>query len=164
MGRELKRVALDFDWPLNKIWSGFINPYYEECKPCTSCEQTGYSAKARCARLGISEECDVCKGEGSIWSSPEAKAASETWEIIEPPSGTGYQMWETVSEGSPISPVFATPEGLASYLAEGKESSTANYEQWLKFINGPGWALSMVVSNGVVQSGVQAAVEKGIGE
>jgi len=34
MGRELKRVALDFDWPLNKIWKGYVNPYYKECESC----------------------------------------------------------------------------------------------------------------------------------
>ena len=28
MGRELKRVPLDFDWPLNKPWEGFVNPHY----------------------------------------------------------------------------------------------------------------------------------------
>lgn len=39
MGRELKRVALNFEWPINQIWKGFINPYRSiECK---SCERTG---------------------------------------------------------------------------------------------------------------------------
>jgi hypothetical protein len=23
MGREIKRVPLDFDWPLDKVWHGF---------------------------------------------------------------------------------------------------------------------------------------------
>jgi hypothetical protein len=27
MGRELKRVPLDFDCPLNKVWKGYINPF-----------------------------------------------------------------------------------------------------------------------------------------
>lgn len=27
MGRLLKRVPLDFDWPLNSIWKGYINPF-----------------------------------------------------------------------------------------------------------------------------------------
>ena len=26
MGREVKRVALDFNWPLHKVWEGFQNP------------------------------------------------------------------------------------------------------------------------------------------
>ena len=31
MGREIKRVPLDFDWPLDKPWKGFVNPYREPC-------------------------------------------------------------------------------------------------------------------------------------
>lgn len=39
MGRELKRVPLDFNWPIDQLWKGFINPYrYQVCK---SCGETG---------------------------------------------------------------------------------------------------------------------------
>lgn len=31
MGRCLKRVAMDFDWPLGKVWKGYINPHYKKC-------------------------------------------------------------------------------------------------------------------------------------
>ena len=31
MSRQVYRVPLDFDWPLGKVWPGFINPHYEEC-------------------------------------------------------------------------------------------------------------------------------------
>jgi len=35
MGREVKRVPLDFDYPVNMVWKGYINPYRSiECKPC----------------------------------------------------------------------------------------------------------------------------------
>lgn len=34
----------------------------------------------------------------------------------EPPSGEGWQVWETVSEGSPVTPVFPTAESLARQL------------------------------------------------
>lgn len=35
MGRVLKRVPLDFDAPLNKIWVGYINPHpYNKCEMC----------------------------------------------------------------------------------------------------------------------------------
>lgn len=36
MGREIKRVALDFDYPINgMIWKGYHNPYSGmECKRC----------------------------------------------------------------------------------------------------------------------------------
>lgn len=35
MGRVLKRVPMDFDWPLEVIWKGYLNPYEAiKCKPC----------------------------------------------------------------------------------------------------------------------------------
>jgi hypothetical protein len=305
MGRELKRVDLNFAWPLKKVWQGFLNPHYDECKSCTACESTGYSPfarhlyaqwygnvafrpedngcepyttdsphvaqfadrqvalnpefygtgpnailrnrryiagvwnrswhyhlnqqdvddlvaadalpwdftrrprtdeqrkpenllpngwlkepngyiptieemgiytcmsfggsnmeytliKARCARAGEPEHCAVCNGEGSIWTSPEAKQTAEDWKETEPPVGDGYQIWETVSEGSPVSPVFATPEELAAWMAANDTSSSkgTSYESWLKWINGPGWSFSAVVQNGVFKDGVQAVVDR----
>ena len=35
MGRTLKRVPLDFQWPMNKVWAGYLNPFHsQECKTC----------------------------------------------------------------------------------------------------------------------------------
>jgi hypothetical protein len=38
MSRTLKRVPLDFEWPLTKIWGGFLNPYYALSTECPDCE------------------------------------------------------------------------------------------------------------------------------
>lgn len=291
MGRELKRVPLDFDWPLNKPWQGFINPHYSAVT-CVHCNGSGYSAQAktfgdqwygnapfrpedrgsvpfssdhptviamaqrnarpdrslnwpgcnvdqearrlaalfnrgwshhlnqddvnalvsagrlmdlthtwaagegwkpkepayiptaqevnewslrgfghdsinqhvcieaRCAALGISHLCDRCKGHGDIWPSDAAKALYDDWQSKEPPAGDGYQIWETVSEGSPISPVFTTSEELASYMVANPWGADegSSYESWMKFINGPGWAPSMVIADGVVLSGPDAVI------
>lgn len=43
MGRELKRVKLDFKWDIKEIWEGYINPYYKYSQICQSCNGTGYS-------------------------------------------------------------------------------------------------------------------------
>ena len=41
-------------------------------------------------------------------------------------------IYETCSEGSPISPAFETPEELARWLTDNSFGSmTATYEQWL---------------------------------
>ena len=45
MGRILKRVPLDFTWPLNQTWKGYINPYHSQ--ECKSCEQTGLNPKTK---------------------------------------------------------------------------------------------------------------------
>lgn len=45
MGREIKRVPLDFDWPLNAVWKGYLNPFRSE--PCPWCEGSGYTPEAK---------------------------------------------------------------------------------------------------------------------
>ena len=27
MGREMKRIPINFDWPMKIIWKGYLNPY-----------------------------------------------------------------------------------------------------------------------------------------
>ena len=72
---------------------------------------------------------------------------------------THYMMYEDTSEGTPISPAFATPEELARWLVDNNASalgrSTGSYEGWLRVANG-GFAPSMVMSSAGLQSGVDA--------
>jgi hypothetical protein len=135
----------------------------------------GYDSTARwealkkiVAAVGLPDtwgECPACAGTGQ---DPASKEAHDAWEETPPPVGEGYQVWETVSEGSPISPVFATPPELAAWMAiHWKQDGT--YDQWLAFIVGPGWAPSLVTSVGadgrfVVQTGVQAGPGWALGE
>jgi len=113
--------------------------------------------ETRARRLGVYGLCEHCHGDGDVWLTPGAKAASEAWEPTEPPVGDGYQMWETTSEGSPISPVFATPEELARWLVDNEASAfgsqTGSYEGWLRVCGG-GFAPSAVMCGGMLASGV----------
>jgi hypothetical protein len=285
MSREVKRVALDFDWPIKKKWSGYLNPFYDHCSNCAACDGSGYSTqakflsdqwygsvtgvafdprstgstpfppehpvirataersvgrnpdfygageaaiareakrlavhfnaswnhhldahdvailvkegrlrdlteggrtptahevnewslcgfghdainkylcvKAKCRRLRYPTSCPECKGKGDAWDSPENERAADRWRSTEPPTGDGWQMWETTSEGSPISPVLPTPEELAKWLVDNKASAfggdTATYDQWLTMVRA-GWSMSAVDLNdgrGIV-SGVEA--------
>jgi len=48
MSRELRRVPLNFYWPLNKVWRGYRNPHVEgHQKQCEACGGSGYSPLAR---------------------------------------------------------------------------------------------------------------------
>ena len=48
MGRELKRVPLDFSWPIGRIWHGYINPFYKKhSRSCPHCEGYGESPEVR---------------------------------------------------------------------------------------------------------------------
>jgi len=53
---------------------------------------------------------------------------------------THYMMYETTSEGTPISPLFETPEELAGWLADNDASAFADigagYEDWLRVAEG----------------------------
>jgi len=42
MGRELKRVALDFDFELGETWTGYLNPHYKRCPACDGSGATEY--------------------------------------------------------------------------------------------------------------------------
>lgn len=82
-------------------------------------------------------------------------------EIVEwtPEQATHFMMYEDTSEGTPISPAFATPEDLARWLydngASAFASMTASYEQWLAVARG-GFAPSAVIVGGALLSGVEA--------
>jgi hypothetical protein len=90
-------------------------------------------------------------------SRPSPDGYMPTW-----PEGiaTHYRMYETTSEGTPISPAFETPEALARWLADTGASSfagmTATYEQWLAVARG-GYAPSAVLSENGLESGVAYA-------
>jgi len=282
MGREIKRVPLDFDWPIDKVWQGFLSPDSLDGEKCTPCDGTGSSDHARflqarwygdvpfdpsetgstaftadtpavrafaernvarspqyygtsvfalgreaqrladlfnsqwshhlaqedvdaliegnrlhdfthtwakgdgwqpkdpkpvvtaaevntwslsgfghdaincwvvtraaCERSGQSDRCDRCEGHGSTERYPGQRAEAEAWESTEPPTGDGWQLWSTTTEGHPMSPVFETGEALAWWMSQNDCSfarSRPTYEAALKFV-GDGWAPSMVGSS-----------------
>lgn len=81
---------------------------------------------------------------------------------FQPGTATHLMMYETTSEGTPISPAFATPEELAHWLADNGAStfgnSTGTYEQWLSVCRG-GWAPSAVMDDKGFRSGVEAIAD-----
>lgn len=114
------------------------------------------AVEARCEREGMPVRCATCEGHATLEAYPGQRAEAEAWEREEPPTGEGWQLWETVSEGSPISPVFASADGLASWM-----SSEERGDRWVpwnvarKFID-DGWAPTFV---GTPQAGLQSGVE-----
>lgn len=73
--------------------------------------------RARCEKEGVPYVCGTCDGHSSLEKYPGQRDEAEAWEYEEPPVGDGWQLWTTTTEGSPISPVFATPEELAEWCA-----------------------------------------------
>jgi hypothetical protein len=95
-----------------------------------------------CEREGVLYLCQICEGDIELWPSEEDRKLYDEWQCQRPPAGEGYQLWSTVTEGTPNSPVFATPEELADFLAgpESPERKGINSEitrdEWLTFIQG----------------------------
>lgn len=171
MGREVRRVPADWQHPR------FPVNHYEEHRrgAYIPLHEGGY---AESAAEWDEEWAQFQKGLVRSYSG------EEKWRAREPEAGprytdyagerpspdeympdwpedqrTHFMMYEDTSEGTPISPAFATPEELARWLADTGASSfadmTATYEQWLSVCKG-GWAPSMVISGGVMESGVAA--------
>ena len=179
MGRELKRVPMDFDWPIHQTWKGYICPYSSH--PCKACkDHPGYSKEAQqirhdfwsnnsaligsretyqhviktCEERGVSANCTACNGEGEFWHSEEIKNLAENFEGYDPPSGEGFQLWETTSEGSPISPVFPSLEELCQWLCETGASwfgsHTADYNQWMSMLSKGDTSMTIETESGKV--------------
>lgn len=126
-----------------------------------SCDRWGATKKIIKA-AGLPEDWGYCKDCGGNGHLPEHQKILDEFVPTEPPTGDGWQMWESTSEGSPISPVFETPEKLARWLEKSKASAfggdTATYDEWLKMIRA-GWAPSAVLNTADgrgLRSGVSA--------
>lgn len=248
MGREIKRVAFDFDWPMSKPWRGYLTPERFRFPSCAACDGTGLSPGAyaiertfythqtgdprtawhdkigqpevdnliergrlrtwidgkweslpltaamvnaanvragmgdynhdginrgilvqfRCERLGITVECGACEGHGDVATSTE-RAEADAWTSEEPPKGEGWQVWETVSEGAPITPVLPTAEALIDYLctvgddwtrksiAEGRGTRQLPRRSDVEAFVRSGFAMSVVADSSGVRDGYAAA-------
>jgi hypothetical protein len=136
MGREVRMVPANWNHPAKCTDQGEIQfvPLLE-----------GSFAERAAQYAADKEKWD--RGEFPDWASDESKKLPfEEWEG-ESPSADDYMpdwkpeekthlmMYEDTSEGTPISPAFATPEELARWLSDTGASSfgsfTATYEQWL---------------------------------
>jgi hypothetical protein len=119
-------------------------------------------AKAELARLGQPELCAACDGKGDV-GTEEQRAAHEAWEPADPPTGEGWQLWETVSEGSPVSPVFPDREGLVHWLTTAYRQVINNRpltrEQAEAFVGAGSSVGSFVMADGRMMSGEVAVQE-----
>ena len=97
-------------------------------------EWTG--TKRRLRKMGAKYACAPCKGKGTIYHDLEKKKAYDRWKRSEPPKGPGFQLWQTISEGSPVSPVFESALELATWLEDNDtlQGKRVSAQVWLKMI------------------------------
>lgn len=129
--------------------------------------------RARCEREGVDDTCGTCQGHSTLEAYEGQRAEGEVWaeQDHEPPKGEGWQLWETVSEGSPVSPVFATAEELAQWLttpdggkAAGPSKRPMTIEQARGFVDA-GWAPSFISNAGGLHDGAAyVGTERALGD
>lgn len=135
LGQEDVDALLEADrlWDLTRVFS--VEHRWQRCLgggPITAAQVNEWSlsglghdssnaaicVRARCKAAGVSELCDVCGGDGSFQIYAGQREEADEWEGTDPPVGDGWQAWEALSAGSPISPVFATAEQLATWWSQ----------------------------------------------
>jgi len=105
--------------------------------------------KARCERERLPHNCLACGGDGNI-ATPEQRATYEAWKPTNPPTGDGWQLWETTSEGSPKSPVFETGDLLAEWMSKnpcGFGGARISLDTAMTWVHGDGWSPSMIITS-----------------
>ena len=168
MGREVRRVPADWQHP--KHWTGGMRGPEERYKPLYPGEKYQPAVDEwdeKCAKWKAGWRPDYCTSEEhramcyEQWSGqrPHRDDYMPNWPAEQ---RTHLMMYEDTTEGTPISPAFATPEELARWLADTNASAFgsdgASYEAWLRIALG-GWAPSMVFTlEAGLQSGVAAAL------
>lgn len=126
MGREIRMVPPNWEHPKKEVCrfipgQGYRSvmadmPMYDKRFETAAAEW-----KAEYAKWEAGERPDYCTDDFrslEFWEwrgDPPDRAYYRPWKDEE---ATWFQLWQTVSEGSPVSPPFATREELAAYLAE----------------------------------------------
>ncbi len=145
MGREIRRVPLDWEHPLSE--RGGYEPLFDNDYETVALE---WEANYRLWQEGkhpdqLGEKWGNFLEEHNYrffweWDSPPNKDSyrERKWTEAE---AVGYQIYETVTEGTPKSPVFESLDDMVDWLIKEGYSEEAA----VNFATG-GWAPSMSVS------------------
>ncbi len=159
MGREIRRVPLAWEHPKytaedapyqNRI--GHYKPVYDRSY---SEARTEWLEGLRAWEAG--ENPDRDKHPDYDYWEWEGAPPDRAYYMPDLPEDTplGYAFYETVTEGTPLSPTFATPEELAEWLSSNQDywgRGPMSAEQAQRFV-AAGWAPSFIAGPGI--SGLQ---------
>lgn len=166
MGREVRKVPADWQHPEHD--EGGFRPLHGRDFQSEVVEWHEGNAKWKEGFVSDWKDgwkpksADMLDCSWEEWSGecPEAADYMPSWPDE---ARTHFMMYETTTEGTPISPAFATPEELAKWLVDNKASAfageTASYEAWLKVCQGrpaPSAIGTIGPAGMVLESGVEA--------
>ena len=161
MSREVRRVPSNWQHPKNN--NGRYRPILDGYKSALNDWKVGY-AKWERDELGDFDKKLKASGR-EYWdyagNPPSRDEYMPDWPESE---RTHWQMYETTSEGTPISSPMSSPDELAQWLADTGASAfggmTATKEQWLSMIGVGSSLCGMVMDkNGTMKSGVEVVAE-----
>lgn len=181
MGREIRRVPPNWEHPQKEEYNsrkGRYEPQYQPLYDEPYSEAIAEWTKNHMLWVD-GKHPDQLDGSGAGYenyadwggNAPDVKYYRPNWKAEEM---TWYQVYETVSEGTPVSPPFATKEELVEYLvangdfwdqARRKEGrGEMNCDPWSRkaaeqFVFGSGWAPSFISNADGIKSGVEAMAE-----
>lgn len=176
MGREIRKVPSNWQHPTSS--NGGKQPMLDQTYADARKEWLDGLAKWESGNNPDREKYKNDDGTyQDYWEWHGAPPARELYRPWKDEDATWFQLWETVSEGTPVSPPFATKEELAQHLAVngddwdqkrchdpsschlfGMELGKPGWgiERARRFVNGPGRAPSMIVTGGKVYEGTNA--------
>lgn len=156
MGREVRKVPQDWNHPVDRQgdFVPLFGDSYAEDRRRWEEDKRLWDQRAL---PGVSdEEYDAYTFEDYDGGAPDPARYMPDWPAK---ARTHYVMYETTTEGTPLSPGFDSPEKLARWLADNAANAgcgrTATYEQWLEMIRIGSSPTGRVDSAGV-RSGVES--------
>lgn len=184
MGREIRMVPPNWEHPKTEKPDWNTGGMVERYEPLydRSCEQAWAEWQKEFIEWNAGEHQRIANEHGADdypldqpytafcrWhgSPPRPERYRPQWADGE---ATWFQVYETVSEGTPVSPPFETQEELIDYLVENGDFwdqrrradgvTTINCDPWSReaaerFVRQCPYMPSMIVANGVVKTGSQ---------
>lgn len=161
MGREVRRVPPDWKHPTDS--RGRLQPMFNDSYENKLAEWT--EGKRRWDSGEDPDRAANPKDDGSFFTFEEWNGDTPDVDYYRPnwpdETRTAFQVYETVSEGTPVSPVFATKDELVFWLMNdgsgmgiGGVRMPLSRAQAERFADS-GHALSMVADSSGVRSGLQ---------
>lgn len=160
MGREIRRVPQNWEHPTQRCehspWRGGCDYAKRHGGKCLKPLMQGYAdTKAEFEKMqaekGLQEALDY------FGQAPDADDYVPDWTEEE---ATWFQVYETVSEGTPVTPPFQTREALVEYLTTQKDfwgDGPVSRKAAEAFVMDDGWVPSLMVENGVITAGIEIA-------
>lgn len=109
MGREIRMVPPNWQHPtMDRYGDNRLQPMYD---------RTYAEARQEWLEGLATHNPEDCEGL-DYWEWDGMPPSREYYRPYTKEEATWFQLWETVSEGTPVSPPFATKEELATHLAE----------------------------------------------